>query len=410
MSSTEVVTGEMQKLKDTIEQLSQQLHESETRFYNIITTVDALLVLDKSCTIWYANPAAEILLGRGTEDLAGEKFDFPLIEGESTEIEIPKAGLASRTVDMSVAQAKWEGANAYIVLMRDITDRKRAIRAEVELKAKKEQERIKARAAEEIAQKNIELESVNKDLAAAMENLRASQDQLVQSEKLAALGRVVAGVAHELNNPIMGSMNYVEYCLERMEEDSPFAKRLSKAKRELERCARIVTSMLTYCHNSSDYQPVWNEESLNLKEMVADVVDLLARDRPGLTEEVHIVIPEDATINSIKSDELRQILINLITNAHDAVSNREVRRVVVHAVPAPEGINLTVADTGCGMEEDVLNRMFDPFFTTKTVGRGSGLGMAVSQNLIKKMGGSIDVKSKVDEGTTISIFLPSGNA
>jgi C4-dicarboxylate-specific signal transduction histidine kinase len=243
-----------------------------------------------------------------------------------------------------------------------------------------------------------------------MENLRASQDQLVQSEKLAALGRVVAGVAHELNNPIMGSMNYVEYCLERMEEDSPFAKRLSKAKRELERCARIVTSMLTYCHNSSDYQPVWNEESLNLKEMVADVVDLLARDRPGLTEEVHIVIPEDATINSIKSDELRQILINLITNAHDAVSNREVRRVVVHAVPAPEGINLTVADTGCGMEEDVLNRMFDPFFTTKTVGRGSGLGMAVSQNLIKKMGGSIDVKSKVDEGTTISIFLPSGNA
>jgi C4-dicarboxylate-specific signal transduction histidine kinase len=243
-----------------------------------------------------------------------------------------------------------------------------------------------------------------------LENLKASQDQLVQSEKLAALGRVVAGVAHELNNPIMGSVNYVEYCLERMEEDSPFAKRLAKAKRELERCARIVTSMLTYCHNSSDYQPVWSEESLNLKEMVVDVVELLARDRPGLEEEVQVSIPDDTTINSIKSDELRQILINLVTNAHDAVSGRDIRKITVNVSPVPEGINLTVSDTGCGMSEDVLNRMFDPFFTTKTVGRGSGLGMAVSQNLIRKMGGSIDVKSKVDEGTTISIFLPSGTA
>jgi two-component system NtrC family sensor kinase len=208
----------------------------------------------------------------------------------------------------------------------------------------------------------------------------------------------------------MGSVNYVEYCLERMEEDGPFAKRLVKAKRELERCARIVTSMLTYCHNSSDYQPVWSEESLNLKEMVVDVVELLARDRPGLEDEVEVDIPEDATINSIKSDELRQIFINLITNAHDAVSCRDVRRIMVNAAPTPEGINLTVTDTGCGMPEDVLNRMFDPFFTTKTVGRGSGLGMAVSQNLIRKMGGSIDVKSNVDEGTTISIFLPSVNA
>ncbi len=284
---------------------------------------------------------------------------------------------------------------AYSLAVRErAEEHKRAVRAEAQLKA-----------AREIEPKNVELERLNKKLKETMADLLASQRRLLQSEKLAALGRLVAGVGHELNNPIMGILNYVQYCLERTDQDDPRYPRLAKAGGELERCARIVSNLLSYSHDSGDMDRPESEQAY-CRTLITETVELLAAELRQLEIEITVDAPEDLPAIWTDTGALRQILLNLLTNARDALANGERKEITVTAKAQDGWIAISVADTGCGMSEEVLNRLFDPFFSTKAVGEGTGLGMSVSQNVARKLGAHIEVESQVDEGTVVTVHLP----
>lgn len=256
-----------------------------------------------------------------------------------------------------------------------------------------------------IAQKNAQLIEANTRLSIAMRELKRSRDDLIQSEKLAALGRLAAGAAHELNNPIMGVINYVQYCRERTDENDPRFTRLCKAERELERCARVVRGMLSYSRTGHD-GPAPQRRRVICRQAVERALDLLAGDLRAAGLEVLVEAPDDLPAFWCDPDWMQQILVNLIANAKDAVDGCDHKRIIVHAAIDDDHMRVSVVDTGCGMTESVRRRMFDPFFTTKPTGQGSGLGMSVSQNLVKNLGGFIEVDSREGEGTAITVSLP----
>ena len=235
--------------------------------------------------------------------------------------------------------------------------------------------------------------------------LRASERRLLQSEKLAAIGGLVAGVGHELNNPLMGVINYTQYCLERTAEDDPRHSRMAKAVREAQRCGRIVKALLSYSHRSQDETHADGEE-VNCHALIMEMVSLLAADLRQLSVEVTVRAAEDLPPIRLDADALRQIVLNLLTNARDAVTLSTRKEITVQATVAGTSMTLSVQDSGCGMSEEVLNRLFDPFFTTKPAGQGTGLGMGVCQNLAEQSGGTIEVESKLGEGTVVTVRLP----
>ncbi len=284
---------------------------------------------------------------------------------------------------------------AYSLALRGRTEQhERAVRGEEQLKA-----------AREIEAKNVELERLNRKLKVTMKDLLASQRRLLQSEKLAALGRLVAGVGHELNNPIMGITNYVQYCLEHTNQDDPRYPRLAKAGGELERCARIVNSLLSYSHGSADVEASTSAQA-DCHTLITETIELLAAELGRLKIKITVDAPRDLPAIWTDPSLVRQILLNLLTNARDAVAGRAHKEITVTADAEDGWVAISVADTGCGMSEEVINRVFDPFFTTKPVGEGTGLGMSVSQNVANRIGAHIEVQSQVDEGTVVTVHLP----
>jgi len=284
---------------------------------------------------------------------------------------------------------------AYSLALRERAEHyRRAIRAKEQLKA-----------AAKIEAKNIELEQLNKKLKETMAELLSSQRRLLQAEKLAALGTVLAGVGHELNNPLMAILNYVQYCLERTDQDDPRHSRLAKAEGELQRCARIVNSLLSYSHGAGGAH-IPKRDSVDCGTLIRKTIELLTADFQRLEIAITVDTPSDLPTICTDSGALRQILLNLLTNARDAVAGRERKEITVTAKAQDGWIVISVADTGCGMSEEVMNRLFDPFFSTKPVGQGTGLGMSVSQNLAERIGAHIEVASQVDKGTVVAVHLP----
>ncbi len=238
-----------------------------------------------------------------------------------------------------------------------------------------------------------------------MTDLLASQRRLLQSEKLAALGRLVAGVGHELNNPIMGILNYVQYCLAHTGQEDPRHPRLAKAVRELERCKRIISALGSYSHGSGDVDRPESEQA-DCRTLITETIELLAAELRRLNVKINVNTPADFPGIWTDPNAVRQILLNLLTNARDAVADRRRKEITVTAEAKGGWVAISVADTGGGMSEEILNRVFDPFFTTKPMGEGTGLGMSVSQNLAKRIGAQIEVQSQVDEGTVVTVHLP----
>jgi len=355
-----------------------------------------VLRVAKDGTILYANNASSVLLeawdchiGQRLPEYWRAAVSDALSDDGTQEVEVE---LNSHTLSITVAPIPEAG---YVNLYgRDITAHKRAIRAEEELKA-----------ARKVEAKNVELERLNKKLEETMAGSLVAQRRLMQSEKLAALGRLVAGVGHELNNPIMGILNYVQYCLAHTDQEDPRHPRLTKAVRELERCKRIISALGSYSYGSGDVDRPESEQA-DCHTLIMETIELLAAELGRLKIKITVDVPGDLPAIWTDPSLVRQILLNLLTNARDAVADRERKEITVTASAENGWVALSVADTGCGMSEEIINRVFDPFFTTKAVGQGTGLGMSVSQNLAKRLGAHIEVESQVDEGTVVTVHLP----
>jgi len=230
---------------------------------------------------------------------------------------------------------------------------------------------------------------------------RHLRSQLDISEKLAMIGRLASGVAHELNNPLDGVRRYVRLTQEGLgAEGEELSEYLERAMSGLSRMTSIVRQLLTFSRNV-----VLENEAENLRTMLDEVVRTLQPSgSAGAT--VDLINPY---VDVPVPRALFQVFVNLIKNALDAVECRGPRgsvKVHVSRDEADSAIEIVVEDNGSGVKHEDLRRVFEPFFTTKEVGRGTGLGLPISARIVERCGGTIRIESEPDSGTRVCVVLP----
>ncbi|MFH1981701.1 MAG: ATP-binding protein [Pseudomonadota bacterium] len=240
-----------------------------------------------------------------------------------------------------------------------------------------------------------------RDRMALDQKLRETEAQVIQSEKMASLGRLAAGVAHEINNPLTGIVLYGNMALEKLAPQDPVRGHLDFILEDAGRCKDIVQHLLAYSRQSSARREYFHlnqlvEESLNLIRDQKLFINVVAR-----RELATMPLPVLADRN-----QMRQVVINLVINAIDAMDKRGTMTLRTYGRGEDKKACLEVADTGSGIPGENLSRIFDPFFTTKAPGRGTGLGLSTAYGIVKDNGGTISVKSTGPGGTTFLITLP----
>jgi two-component system NtrC family sensor kinase len=229
--------------------------------------------------------------------------------------------------------------------------------------------------------------------------LRRTQEQLLQSEKLAAMGRLTSQIAHELNNPLYGIMNTLELLKTEISPESKRRKVLEMALSETVRLSDLLRNMLSFSKPDQE-----EKQAVDLNTVVDEI--LLLHEKQLQEHDIKIKTSFAQTLPQISAskDQLRQVFLNLVANARDAMPEGGTLGVTTAA--DPENVRIEIADTGIGIKEEHLKKIFDSFFTTKDSVKGVGLGLSVCYGFIKDHGADIQVKSKVDSGTTFTITFP----
>lgn len=225
------------------------------------------------------------------------------------------------------------------------------------------------------------------------------QKKLVEQQKLASVGQLAAGVAHEINNPLTTILTTALLIQEEMDTEDPNYRELETIANETLRCRKIVTSLLDFARQS---KPAKARHDIN--QVVRDSMALTRKQAAFKDVAFEAVLSEPLPLVDIDKDQIQQCLINLAINGIDATDPGGKIRFASRLVPEKGVVEITVTDTGSGIPEKALDRIFEPFFTSKE--SGTGLGLAITHGIIEQHDGSIDVESKVGEGTTFRIHLP----
>jgi two-component system, NtrC family, sensor kinase len=243
----------------------------------------------------------------------------------------------------------------------------------------------------------MKLEVLASDLAVTIENTRLHH-QLARSEKLAALGQLVAGVAHELNNPLTGIIGYTELLGEEVESEKAL-QRVTKLGNEARRMKRIVDGLLRFARQNNPAA-----RAADFEPALRDVIQLREYHLRKLGIHVEIDIPPVVPPLAIGEDELKQILLNILNNAIDAVEDSAKRTITIHALRRGDRVAIQFQDSGPGFSD--TNRAFDPFYTTKPVGKGTGLGLSICYGIARECGGEITLANHHPYGAIVTIELP----
>lgn len=241
--------------------------------------------------------------------------------------------------------------------------------------------------------------------------LLAAKAEVAQGEKLASIGVLASGIAHELNNPLTGVLTFTSLLRKKMEDGSQDAEDLDLVVRETKRCASIIRRLLDFAR-----EKVPEKGFFNLNQVIEDTVRFV--ERSASLQQIEITTNLDPELPQVwgDADLLKQVIMNLLVNAQQAIKGKgyiivESRPYIAAGLPKPgvkpfSMVEIAVTDTGCGIPEANLQRIFDPFFTSKEVGEGTGLGLSVSYGIVKAHGGKINVESVVGAGTTFRVYLP----
>ena len=249
------------------------------------------------------------------------------------------------------------------------------------------------------AEEMSKIELLAGDLAVTLDNA-ALHRQLVRSEKLAAIGQLVAGVAHELNNPLTAIVGYSELLTDEVREGSPRQK-IEKMLREAQRMKRIIENLLRFGR-----QNTLEKKSANLEALLQEVVTLHEYQIRQHNLDVRVEIEPDLPHVALDEDQFKQILFNLINNSIDALQGMPKRRITITAARRDERVVLAFDDNGPGFSD--INRVFDPFYTTKAIGKGTGLGLSICYGIVKEHGGDIHAMNLEPHGARILLELAVG--
>lgn len=235
--------------------------------------------------------------------------------------------------------------------------------------------------------------------------------QLMQASKLASIGELAAGVAHEINNPLAVILTENQVMRDLSEEEptlggefrDQLAQSLAQVDAQVQRCSHITQNLLRFSRRIASAS-----RFVDLNVALTDVVALLEKRASSSGVQIALDLQENLPRLSTDPFELEQVFLNLINNAIDSHEGKPYGNIQIATRfdSARNGLVATVADTGSGIPEEDLERIFDPFFTTKPVGKGTGLGLSISYSIIRQMGGDISVRSEMGKGTEFTLFLP----
>ncbi len=296
----------------------------------------------------------------------------------------------------------WQVAKA-VVIRRQAEDDLHLAYEELEQRVKDRTQHLEI----EIKERKQAEEERNKlyvDLKEAYAQLEKQSSLLIQTEKMSAMGLMAAGVAHELNNPMMGILNFAQYCSKHTSKEDKRFSVLKDIEQETKRCVSIVQNLLTFSHSRKEKEDEYQKEDFNV--IIERVLKLLSYRIRKQNAVVKHNPAEKVPKIFMKADQIQEVILNLLTNALDALEESDKKEIDIELFPDGEFLQVSVADSGCGIPSENRQNIFDPFYTTKPVGKGTGLGLAIVQGIIKDHRGKITCESEAGSGTRFRILLP----
>jgi two-component system NtrC family sensor kinase len=377
------------KIYAYLRDLSERIRiENELRKTNsfltniIISSVDGIIAADIKGNVILFNQGAELMLGYSADEVinGGVHITQMYIPGQAKEImkklrdpDLGSAGKLSST-QVNLVTKKGEGLPA-------------SLSAAI----------IYDEQGQEMASVGIFTDL--RERFRMQKELEETQLKLLHSEKMGSLGKLAAGVAHEINNPLGGILIYANLLLEETPAEDPRWANLKHIVDQTMRCKDIVKELLDFSRQTKHR---WVQ--CNINQSLEQIIGLLGKQ--ALFHDIQIIKEIDPLLTPIVADpgQLNQVFINLMTNAVDAMNGKGTLTVRTYSIPEEGKIGVEIADTGCGIPAENLPRIFDPFFTTKD--KGTGLGLSTVYGIIGEHGGSIEVRSKTGQGTAFILRLP----
>lgn len=228
---------------------------------------------------------------------------------------------------------------------------------------------------------------------------RRLQQEVIQQEKMAAIGMLAGGVAHEINNPLGGVLAFTQLLLKEVKDQTIHAD-LVEIKHAAERCKRIVADLLDFARSSKEQKM----NPVDVRETIEKIIPFIRGEMKSLNVEFELRGPTSLPRVMGHADKLQQVFLNIMTNACHAM--QKGGKLMIDLSSAADGVLIAIRDTGTGIAEEHLSQIFDPFFTTKEPGKGTGLGLSISYRIIREHGGHIEVESTRGKGTAFVITLP----
>lgn len=383
-------------------QLYQRVHRAKVEWERTFDAIsDPIAVFDAERRTMRVNAALAALRGwRITETQGHACSDTGLCGAEGPDCLVGRALADGRQHSQEVVTADErifavtalpvQGAAAVVLFAKEVTE-----------------ERLQAR---RLSALSAELTSTNATLTVTVDRLQATQMQLVQSEKLSAIGQLVAGVAHELNNPLTSVIGYAQLVQEAIGQHPELSVAadsmlddVARVLSEADRAARIVRNLLTFARRQTS-----ERTRTDLADLCRRVMALRTYDHQVRHLRVSVELAENLPPVYVDDGQIQQALLNLVLNAEQALRGEAEPRLQVRLIgePASSSLLVSVTDTGHGIEPENLTRVFDPFFTTRGVGEGTGLGLSIVYGIVRDHGGQIWVESAKGE-TTFFVRLPA---